>query len=90
MCDKNHIKIVSLQKQMMSSSADRSELAESSGTQEHPPTVQRSLARSGRHGKLAAKKKPSPWKQGPRASTMQENRGTRVQRNGSRCSGMIS
>lgn len=39
----------------MYSSAMSSELAETSGTQVDTPTVQKSLARSGHHGRLAAK-----------------------------------
>lgn len=54
--DEKHIKLISLRNQKMSSSAISSELAETSGTQVHPSTVRRSLARSGLHGRVAAKK----------------------------------
>ncbi|XP_063814062.1 zinc finger protein 420-like isoform X2 [Pseudophryne corroboree] len=45
--DERHIILTSLRNWKMSSSAISSELAETSGTQVHPSTVRRSLARSG-------------------------------------------
>lgn len=54
--DEKHLKLISLRNRKMSSSAISSELAETSGTQVHPSTVRRSLARSGLHGRVAAKK----------------------------------
>ena len=61
--DEKYIKLISLRNRKMSSSAIRSELAETSGTHVHPSTVRRSLIRSGLHGRVAAKKPPT-WKQG--------------------------
>lgn len=54
--DEKHLKLISLRNRKLTSSAISSELAETSGTQVHPSTVWRSLARSGLHGRVAAKK----------------------------------
>ncbi|XP_044130794.1 zinc finger protein 174-like isoform X3 [Bufo gargarizans] len=54
--DERRIMLTCLQNRKMSSSAISSELAETIGTQVHPSTVRRSLARSGLHGGIAAKK----------------------------------
>ncbi|XP_066465005.1 farnesyl pyrophosphate synthase-like isoform X1 [Eleutherodactylus coqui] len=54
--DEIHIMFTSLQNRKMSSSAISSEVAETSGTQVHPSTVRRSLARSGLHGRIMSKK----------------------------------
>lgn len=61
------------------------------GPRKNPLSVQRSLARSGRHEGLTAKKYHTfTMGTGPRALTMQENTGIVVQRNSSRRSGLIS
>ena len=87
--DEKHIKLISLRNQRMSSSAISSELAETSRTQVHPSTIQRSLVRSGLHGRVTAKSHTSHMKRRPRDSTMHKNIGTGVQKNGSRCSGLM-
>ncbi|XP_063775211.1 vomeronasal type-2 receptor 26-like [Pseudophryne corroboree] len=64
------------QLQMKSSSAISSELAETSGTQVLPSTVQGSLARSALHGRTADKRYTFSVESRPSTSTMQENIGT--------------
>lgn len=54
--DEKHIKLIYLRNRKISSSGISSELAETSGTQVQTFTVQGSLARSGLHGRVAAKK----------------------------------
>ncbi|XP_073484940.1 vomeronasal type-2 receptor 26-like [Aquarana catesbeiana] len=54
--DERHIMITSLQHRKMFSSAISTEQAETSGIQIHPPTVRRSLARSGVHGRIMVKR----------------------------------
>ncbi len=54
--DERHIMLTSLWNRKVSSSVISSELAQTGGTQVHPFTVQRSLARSGLHGRIAAEK----------------------------------
>ena len=88
--DEKHIKLISLRNRKMSSSVISSELAETSGTQVHTSTVRRSLARSGLHGRVAAKKLYPDMETRPSDSTMHENIGTGVQKHGSRCSGLMS
>ena len=88
--DEKHIKLISLRNRKMSSSVISSELAETSGTQVHTSTVRRSLARSGLHGRVAAKKLYPDMETRPSDSTKHENIETGVQKHGSRCSGLMS
>uniref|UniRef100_A0A8C4S2L1 Transposase Tc1-like domain-containing protein n=1 Tax=Erpetoichthys calabaricus TaxID=27687 RepID=A0A8C4S2L1_ERPCA len=53
--DERHITLITLRNRKISSSAISSELAEASGTQVHPSTVRRNLARTGLYGRVAAK-----------------------------------
>lgn len=76
-----HIRLTSLRNWKMSSSATSSDLVETSGSLVHPSTVQRSLVRSGLHGRLVAKK---PYLQrGNRAKQLNYARRTWEQKNGS-------